>query len=296
LSDADLTRADLDTADLSGANLSNADLEDASVFNADLGKADLSNADLTDAILSTANLNGADLFYANLSNTDLGNAEGVTNEQLEEEQTMTLEGATMPNGQKYEDWVLPTGKFSTKFEPAFLIEVGEDWSRLAPEAPDRVWIQIGLEGGVLLFTNASDVFDSSNLSEAKRVPTPENAKEWISWFRRHPNLEISKPVPVSMGGASGWRIAVTASSTLENYPRNICGLKPCVPLYQTSADPVRARPSDAGWKDRYVIVDVGGQTVVINVYAQEDKFDAFFPKAQKVLDTVEWKGENSGPS
>jgi hypothetical protein len=43
-------------------------------------------------------------------------------------------------------------------------------------------------------------------------------------------------------------------------------------------------------------VDVRGQTVVINVYAPEDKFDAFFPKAQKVLDTVEWKGENSGPS
>jgi hypothetical protein len=274
---------------LTGANLRNADLQ----------VGNLSGADLEDADLTFADVDSADLSYANLSNADLEDADLSYAVRWTEKQLMaaeSLEGVIMPNGQKYEDWVLPTGKFSTKFEPAFLIEVGEDWSMLAPEAPDHVWLQRGLEGGVLLFTNPSDVFDPSNLSEAKRVPAPENAKEWISWFQRHPNLEMSKPVPVSVGGASGWRIDVTASSTLENYPRNICGPKPCVPLYQTSADPVRARPSDAEWKDRYVSVDVRGQTVVINVYAPEDKFDAFFPKAQKVLDTVEWKGENSGPS
>jgi hypothetical protein len=31
-------------------------------------------------------------------------ATGITNEQLEQ-QGSTLEGATMPNGQKYEDWI-----------------------------------------------------------------------------------------------------------------------------------------------------------------------------------------------
>ena len=41
---------------------------------------------------------------------------------------------------------------------------------------------------------------------------------------------------------------------------------------------------------RYVIVDVGGETVLIDVAAPADKFDELLPKAQKVLDTVEWKG------
>jgi hypothetical protein len=50
-------------------------------------------------------------------------------------------------------------------------------------------------------------------------------------------------------------------------------------------------PSDEGGKDRYVIVDVGGQTVIINVTAPSGKFDAFSPKAQKMLDTIEWKSE-----
>ena len=54
---------------------------------------------LSGADLSGAPLSGADLSYANLSN-----AEGVTNQQLERE-TSSLFQATMPNGQKYEDWL-----------------------------------------------------------------------------------------------------------------------------------------------------------------------------------------------
>jgi acetolactate synthase small subunit len=42
-------------------------------------------------------------------------------------------------------------------------------------------------------------------------------------------------------------------------------------------------------KQQYIIVDVKSEAVVINVSASPDKFDEFLPKAQKVLDTVEWK-------
>jgi hypothetical protein len=37
-------------------------------------------------------------------------------------------------------------------------------------------------------------------------------------------------------------------------------------------------------------VDVEGETVVIDVAAPTNKFDEFLSKAQKVLDSVEWKG------
>jgi hypothetical protein len=77
---------------------------------------------------------------------------------------------------------------------------------------------------------------------------------------------------VRVGGLSGKQIDVAASSTRE------------VPLYPG----IRAVPY-GGWKDRYVIVDVGGETVVINVSAPTYA-DTFFQKAQKVLDTVEWRG------
>src|SRR5215211_4392325 len=84
LSDIPLPNADLREADLSGANLSNAFLDDANLSGADLGK-----ADLHEALASGTNLRGAD---------------GITNEELDQ-QAASLEGATMPNAQKYEDWL-----------------------------------------------------------------------------------------------------------------------------------------------------------------------------------------------
>jgi len=80
----------------------------------DLAEANLSNADL-----SGANVDGADLTSANLKDADLSGAEGLTDEQLVEVQS--LEGATMPNGQilssddnpdgpTFEEWLKSKGR------------------------------------------------------------------------------------------------------------------------------------------------------------------------------------------
>src|SRR5215217_5487217 len=108
LSNALLLNANLIVADLSGADLSNALLDNADLV-ADLSNADLSGASLLGADLRDANLLGADLRDANLNGADLENAnlsgaDGITNAELEQ-QTVSLEGADMPNGQKYEDWL-----------------------------------------------------------------------------------------------------------------------------------------------------------------------------------------------
>jgi uncharacterized protein YjbI with pentapeptide repeats len=102
LSEADLSTADLSQADLSGADLSGADLSVADLWLANLSGADLSGADLSGADLSAAHLSGADLSEADLSRADLSEAE-LTKEQLQ--LAKSLEGATMPDGQNYEDWL-----------------------------------------------------------------------------------------------------------------------------------------------------------------------------------------------
>jgi uncharacterized protein YjbI with pentapeptide repeats len=89
-----LTDADLRDADLSGG----ADLSDAN-----LSGADLSDANLSDANLRNANLRNANLTYADLSYANLVEAKFWTEEQLTA--ARSLKGATMPNGQQYEDWL-----------------------------------------------------------------------------------------------------------------------------------------------------------------------------------------------
>jgi uncharacterized protein YjbI with pentapeptide repeats len=94
----------LDGADLSSADLSGADLHGADMPDANLEEADLSNANLSNANLSNANLYSADLSEADLSGANLSGARGLTNEELDQ-QAKSLEDATMPNGQKYEEWL-----------------------------------------------------------------------------------------------------------------------------------------------------------------------------------------------
>jgi uncharacterized protein YjbI with pentapeptide repeats len=91
---ADLSSADLTYADLSGADLSGIVMHGTRLVGADL---------------RGAHLDGAILHDANLSGANLRDATGKTAEQLDG-QASSLEGAIMPNGQKYEDWLKSKGR------------------------------------------------------------------------------------------------------------------------------------------------------------------------------------------
>jgi hypothetical protein len=113
----DLTGADLRGGGLSGAFLSGAFLSGADLRGADLREAELNGAILNKARLGTARVSvvlpdggtepaephPADLRQADLSQANLQWAQGWTYEQLD--QARFLEGATMPDGRQYEDWV-----------------------------------------------------------------------------------------------------------------------------------------------------------------------------------------------
>ena len=99
----DLSNVILCGADLSGTFLIEADLSNADLSGANLGEAMLLRADLREANLSGACLIGAKLHRSDLREADLSGAKGWTEEQLAE--AKFLDGATMPNGQKCEEWL-----------------------------------------------------------------------------------------------------------------------------------------------------------------------------------------------
>jgi len=103
LGNANLVKANLSSADLSNAKLWAADLGGANLADASLREADLTRGVLLlDANLSRADLTGAKLTGANLTGANLKGSI-VKVEQLAT--SGSLEGATMPNGQKYKDWL-----------------------------------------------------------------------------------------------------------------------------------------------------------------------------------------------
>jgi uncharacterized protein YjbI with pentapeptide repeats len=315
LSYADLSGADLSGADLSATNLSNAYLVDADLSKADLSSATLSragldladlsgailsNTDLTFAVLNDADLNDATLTGADLWRANLNDAEGVTKDTLEKRAGYV--GYTiMPDGKKYlppasvsvSDIIkeypkgrLPSGVYgeplrvgeyeTDEFATGFHFELGEGWKGALPEATDMLML-CGEEvcENQLNFITPLYVFKASNPSAREKTTPPENADEWMTWLQKHPNLDTSNSGSVNIGGAPGRRIEVTSTSTQD------------VPLYPTSDTTYYAF---RGWKDRFLIVDVAEETVIIAVSAPADQFDEWLPKARKTLDTVEWQG------
>jgi hypothetical protein len=76
---------------------------------------------------------------------------------------------------------MPDGTiFSNEFETALSVTLSDGWYITAEAGkPDALSIY-GPEESQLLFTNFHYVFDPSYPSEAKELPAPENAEEWVS--------------------------------------------------------------------------------------------------------------------
>ncbi len=316
LQGARLEGVDLSTIDLSGTDLSGADLSGTDLFKADLSGTDLSGADLSEADLFKADLSGTDL-----SGADLSRAEGVITRELEQQATpLSLQGATMPDGT-----VRPERYVTREFEPALSFTISdEEWEFKPPETPNLISFSEPEERriGLNFISPVNHVFDPSNPSELKEVPAPDNAAEWASWFQKHPNLDpISKPDPMKVGGKSGMGIDVTytredssaayrprqpfsTSGTLLGLlalaprplplrpeslsPAGYCDGVPCVYLFPAGDSSII---SYGGTKDRFIIVDVSkGETVIIQGSAPTRTFNEVLQRAQKVIDSVEWKG------
>lgn len=202
--------------------------------------------------------------------------------------TATRTAKTLPD--EFRAPVSP-GKYVTdEFEPAFSFRVvDKGWKSFGGELPDSLGIlqEEDRSARFLEFDNPQEVYDPQKLPKQAAIPEPE---DWAAWYQNHPYLETTKPEPVSVGGISGVRFTVEAASAPENYPEDVCGPDPCVSVFPLSdGTPV---VHALGEPEQLTIVEVGAETVLIPIYGigvSEEDLEAFFPVAQKVIDTVEWK-------
>jgi serine/threonine protein kinase len=197
---------------------------------------------------------------------------------------------------------LDSGRYATDgFEPelSFTIEEDDGWRLSFPETSD--YFEITTSKSVrefypaLGFIRLSSVFapngqDHIELgSDARITSAPDDV---VTWLRNHPNLDVSKPTPVTVGGVSGTSFDVEISPVPEDNETSAgCGPIPCVFLFAFTGQ--RDGTGLAVWADdtnRLVVLeDVEGETVIIAISVPPN-FKGFLPKAQQVLDTVEWKG------
>jgi hypothetical protein len=171
---------------------------------------------------------------------------------------------------------------SEEFKPSLSFRVGKGWESDV-EVADFLGLRRG-ESASLSFWNVQEVYKSSTTGSINPVPAPD---DMVGWFEHHPYLQTDEPEPVTLGGVKGVQFDVA----VEDLPGDFSSLcEPgCVDI---------AKLSDGSWigfvegdKERVIVLeDVKGKTVIVEFGSSATTFDESAPEAQKVFDTVKWKG------
>ena len=202
---------------------------------------------------------------------------------------------------------LPPGEYvSDEFKPPMSFRLGKGWRTYidgagSKEEPLGDFAEMG---DYLFLVYAPDykllgtvefmvdhwVYEVRGPTQVKEISkTPE---DMVAWLQNNAELNTEKPEPTNVGGKEGVSFDVVASGGLDaTTPECLPYSEPCVPMFRNAANPGSYYDLAPGEKARFVVInDVKGEQVTIALTAPTVKFDEFAPEAQKVLETVEWKG------
>ena len=178
---------------------------------------------------------------------------------------------------------------SEEFKPSLSFHVGKGWSSspFLEEASDALQITRGQTAG-LGFANVQEVYKPTR-TVSQIVDAP---KDMVGWFQQHPYLQTSKPEPVTVGGVKGLQLEVVVGDRPQYYIptcTSIIGNPNCVDLFRLSTgEPILLVEGDKA--GIIVLEDVEGETVTIGFVSPASEFGEHAPEAQKVLESVEWRG------
>ncbi len=178
---------------------------------------------------------------------------------------------------------------SEEFEPSLSFRVGDGWTNVPPESSEFLALQRGEMGGVYFF-RVKEVYEPARMGMPNVVEAPKDPKGWVAWGRHHPYLRTSEPEQVEVGGVKGLQVDVVVGDLPKDY-QGRCGTN-CVDIGRVEGVPPLTNDvflaGDA--KERVTFLDVEGETVTISITSRAIEFDDFVPEAQKVIDSVEWRG------
>ena len=174
---------------------------------------------------------------------------------------------------------------SDEFQPSFSFAVDEGWITVAAEQYFALEMEpAGAEGHrrppILGFYTPQAIADPRDPTGNAVLPAPDSVDGWVKLLQEYPSQVPGKLVPVTVGGKSGVRIDTVVSSVPKGHP----------PWFWILSDETTIQDVK-GARSRTFILNVGSETVLITIWASGDKFEGFLPKAQKVVNSVDWKSE-----
>jgi hypothetical protein len=183
---------------------------------------------------------------------------------------------------------------SEEFTPSLSFRVDKGWSSAPLETPDFLGIN-RRDNEDLGFFDVQEVYKPTRTGlPTKAVDAP---KDLVGWFQHHPYLQTSNPKPVMIGRVKGVQIDMVLGDLPRDYYglcRSIVGNRNCVDISSVTTDSPRGSHllflTKADKSRSIVLEDVKGETVTISFVCPGSEFEEFVPEAQRVIDTVKWRG------
>jgi hypothetical protein len=177
---------------------------------------------------------------------------------------------------------------SEEFKPSLSFHVGKGWSSSSLEASDVLQITRG-QTADLGFLNVQEVYKPTRTGTPNVVDAPE---DMVGWLQQHPYLQTSEPEPVRVGGVKGVQFDVVVGDRPQTYIgtcTSMVGNPNCVDLFKSSTG-LQIFLVEGDRAGVIVLKDLEGETVMIGFGSPASEFGEHAPEAQKVLDSVEWRG------
>jgi hypothetical protein len=172
---------------------------------------------------------------------------------------------------------------SEEFIPSLSFQVGQGWSTNPPEVFDALLLTWGETVGLGL-VNPQEVYKPTRSGSPEVVEAPDDL---VGWFQQHPYLKTSNPKTVTVGGIEGVQFEVVVDNLPADYSGVCAG--DCVDIFRSKGFGWIAFREDS--KSRVIVLeDVNGETVTMGFTIPASQFDKLAPEAQKVIDSVEWRG------
>ena len=174
---------------------------------------------------------------------------------------------------------------ANKFKPSVSFSVGKGWALQCPPGSDFVCLSRGGgEDTLFTFLNVHDVYKPSRSGTVETEPAPADL---VGWFEQHPYLQTDKPETVMVGGVKGKQFDVVIKDLPDDFT-GTCGSE-CLDLFALSDGDSWSVAE--GQKNRFTVLeDVKGEKVSIVYGSPAASFDELVPEAEKVLESVEWRG------
>ena len=187
---------------------------------------------------------------------------------------------------------------SVHLQPALAFTTPDGWKNSIDAATifklDPTDPAVPADAYILVWTNVAIADQTASCDAVAKAGLGSSVADWISYLRAHPGLNASTPTPVSLGGSSGQAIDLSVRPT---WTKTCPGSADRLVQFILDTDPVAGKQlygASSANRMHMVILDVGGKTVIIQVYTTDSDpaFSSTMAQVQPLIDSFMFTAGN----